>query len=675
MRAVWAAVAVVLAILGLSAFAAQTQPVADRPADRVLADYFRSQVAEISAKCLSDIKTLEDWTTRREEYRRELAEMLGLWPMPQRTDLKVVITGKVERPDFVVEKLHFQSMPGLYVTANLYVPKDLKAKAPAILYVCGHGNNKKDGISYGAKSAYEHHGAWFARNGYVCLILDTIELGELEGTHHGTYRDKMWWWHSRGYVPSGVETWNGIRAIDYLQSRAEVDPERIGLTGRSGGGAHTWWIGAMDDRVKVAVPVAGITDLQNHVVDGCIEGHCDCMFMVNTYRWDFAQVAALMAPRPLLISNSDKDTIFPLDGVQRVHAAVKRIYKLYKAEDKLGLLITEGPHKDTQDLQVPTFRWFNRFLKNETGPVEIVAKKVFEPDELRVFQQLPEDQTNTKIQESFVAMAPAPQVPESAEAWRGRREALMGALREKCFRGWPAETQVVRVVLVSSAERNGVRFREYQIETQEHVVVSLSVGDAPNSGRPGRVELHVLDEEGWEASPHGRDVDLARVREAIGTSKGAVAWLAPRGIGPTAWTSTEPRQTHILRRFALIGQTLDGMRVWDIRRAIQAVRSIEGMRNVPVIITGDRQMAVLGVYAAILEPGVVGLDLREPSQSHMQGPQFLNVLKIMDVPMAVALSAERCAVVVHAKDAAAWEYPVKVAQKLAWKGHVQISAD
>ena len=89
------------------------------------------------------------------------------------------------------------------------------------------------------------------------------------------------------------------------------------------------------------------------------------MFFVNTYRWDFPQVAALIAPRPLLIGNTDKDTIFPLDGVVRLHDKTRKIYSLYGAADKLGLLITEGPHMDTQDLQVPVFRWFNRFLKGE----------------------------------------------------------------------------------------------------------------------------------------------------------------------------------------------------------------------------------------------------------------------------------------------------------------------
>ena len=148
-------------------------------------------------------------------------------------------------------------------------------------------------------------------------------------------------------------------------------------------------------RIKVAAPVAGVTDLHNHVVDGVVDGHCDCMFFVNTYRWDYPMLAALAAPRPLLICNSDKDSIFPLEGVVRLHAKVASIYKLYNATNALGLLITDGPHKDTQDLQLPVFRWFNRFLKREDPLIDMAARPAFTPPQLKVFDALPADERTT----------------------------------------------------------------------------------------------------------------------------------------------------------------------------------------------------------------------------------------------------------------------------------------
>ena len=164
--------------------------------------------------------------------------------------------------------------------------------------------------------AYQSHGIWFARHGYVCLVVDTLQLGEIAATHHGTYNLGRWWWHSRGYTPAGVEAWNGVRGIDYLVSRPDVDPERIAVTGISGGGAATFWVAAADERVKVAVPVSGMADLESYVPNRVINGHCDCMFLYNTFQWPWTRIAGLVAPRPMLFANSDNDPIFP-DGRQR----------------------------------------------------------------------------------------------------------------------------------------------------------------------------------------------------------------------------------------------------------------------------------------------------------------------------------------------------------------------
>ena len=295
-------VALVLCLVSIflgadSAAAADYALPTNTPGDRMLVGTFRAETEKLSSRCLTEVKSLADWKDRRDVYRHQLFEMLGLDPLPARGDLKATITLKVERDDFTVENLHFQSSPGLYVTANLYLPKNLSRPAPTVLYLSGHGPVISNGVSYGNKVSYQHHGAWFARNGYVCLVVDTLQLGEILGLHHGTYRENLWWWNSRGYTPAGVEAWNCIRALDYLSTRPEVDTNRFGATGRSGGGAYSWWIAALDERIKAVAPVAGITDLYNHVVDGVVEGHCDCMFTVNTHRWDYPQVAALVAPR------------------------------------------------------------------------------------------------------------------------------------------------------------------------------------------------------------------------------------------------------------------------------------------------------------------------------------------------------------------------------------------
>lgn len=654
--------------------------------DKLLADYFRTETEKISSSCLSNIQTLADWQSRRAELRREAAEMLGLDPMPERTKLDAVVTGRIERDDFTVENVYFQSRPHLYVTANLYLPKTLSKPAPAVVYLCGHTPVMTNGISYGNKVAYQHHGIWFARNGYVCLVLDTLQWGEILGHHHGTYREGAWWWNSRGYTPAGVETWNAIRGLDYLASRPEVDRERMGVTGRSGGGAYSWFVAAADDRVKVVAPVAGITDLRNYVVDGTVDSHCDCMFLVNTYRWDYPMLAALCAPRPLMLANSDADSLFPLDGVMRTRNAVKKIYELYGAPTNFGLVIAPGPHKDTQDLQMPVFRWFNIHLKHEDPVIELAAVKLFRPQELKVFEKIPEDQINTTIQDSFVPMARTPQIPATGQAWKELREKWMTDLRKKCFAGWPEDSEPPRATLMSSEKSNGIRYETYELQSQRDVNLRIYVMRKAGNGRSKQVSMRIAD-----ASIDGVEPD-ARLNPAVLMTKGyfgtpenadelmrdikekgtAYALFLPRGIGPMAWSGDAKRQTQIRRRFMLLGQTLDGMRVWDIRRAAQAVHSLKEFHDVPISLLAEGDMAVNAVYASLFGPEITTLELRHVPSSHRKGPDYLNVLKYLDIPEAAAMAAEHCQLQLQSDEKDGWEFlrEMKASQaadlKLEW---------
>ncbi len=671
--------------LVMSAGAAPPPPIDTARGDKMIAEYFRLETAGLRDRCLADVKSLEDWKAKRQTYRKQLLEMLGLDPLPERTDLKATITGRVDHEQFTVEKLHFQSRPKLYVTANLYVPKGLKKPAPAILYVCGHGGVKKNGVIYGNKVHYQHHGAWFARHGYVCLTIDTLQLGEIEGIHHGTYLAKyaMWWWNSRGYTPAGVEAWNCMRALDYLQSRKEIDPGRIGVTGRSGGGAYSWWIAATDERIKVAVPVAGTTDLENHVVTGCVEGHCDCMYMVNTYRWDYPMVAALVAPRPLLLSNTDRDGIFPLDGVVRTYNQVRKIYELYGAREKLGLLITAGPHKDTQQLRVPAFHWFNKYLKGEDPPIDVPAEKLFTPEQLKVFKDLPADSVNAEIQETFTVAAAPAKVPGSMAEWAKARDGWRKALLEKSFRGWPKQAGPLDVKRAFSAGRQGLRLNAYDFTSQTPVRLRLYLVEPVGLAKPQAVVLNVLDQQGWgeflasmrpvfetelkEETPVKPDrKTFEKCRDWLEARKCAAVFLAPRGIGPTAWNQAERKQTHHRRRFMLLGQTLDGMRVWDVRRAVQAIRSLDVVKGVPLVLESKRKLAGVTLYASLFEPDIAQLELDDLPPSHRQGPILLNVSRYLDMPEAVAMAAERSPVTIGQADLTGWEYPAAVAKKLGW---------
>ncbi|MBL8891820.1 MAG: acetylxylan esterase [Planctomycetaceae bacterium] len=628
-----------------------------------LQKYFQVETRRMADRCLSDVQSAEDWLTRRSEYRRQLAEMLGLDPMPPRTALRPVVTGEVAAEGVIVERLHFQSLPGLYVTCNFYRPAEVKEPLPAILYLCGHARVAENGISYGNKTAYHHHGVWFARHGYVCLMLDTIQLGEIEGVHHGTYNLNQWWWNSRGYTPAGVEAWNGIRALDYLEQRPEVDAKRIGVTGRSGGGAYSWWVAALDERVAAAVPVAGITSLQNHVVDGCVEGHCDCMYPVNTYRWDFAQVAALIAPRPLLIANSDNDPIFPLEGVVEVHQKTRKIYRLLGADSNLGLNITPGPHTDTQELQVPAFRWFDQHLKKVERPIEMAALPLFEPQQLRVFSELPSDERVTTVAEFFVAPCsdtplPVVGVPGSDESvsevdadWLSLARVatiVQQQLQQKVFAGWPNADQVptLNPKHLRDVRHDGVRFQQFEFTSQAEVILPLYVWDfgTHQNEKASDALLEIGDEnqlgllEAWtrlaadgsvaalsQAQRQLLEEHIQRMRQQ---SYRFHVWIVPRGIGPAAWTLDLNKLTQIRRRFMLLGQTLAGMQVWDVRQALATFSSIQS--DVKLTVQAKTTMSTVVSLAALGRDEVHELILVDPPANHREAEDILNLARVVE---------------------------------------------
>ncbi len=611
--------------------------------DAALEAYFDHQTSQIELETIARLESDVQYKDEQETYREQLASMLGLSPMPERTPLKPVVTGEIEEETFTVKNLQFQASPGLYVTANLYLPKNIEKPAPAILYVCGHSNNKKDGISYGNKVGYQHHGIWYAQNGYVCLMIDTIQLGEFQGIHHGTYSKGMWWWNARGYTPAGVEAWNGIRSIDYLQSLPEVDPERIGVTGRSGGGAYSWWIAALDKRIKAAVPVAGITSMRNHIVDDCIEGHCDCMFQVNSEAWDFPMISALVAPRALLITNTDKDSIFPLDGVMDVYWKTKMVYEHFGAAKNLGIAIAEGPHKDTQRLQVNEFEWFDRHLKKSDQQAE-PAEKLYEPEQLRVFHELPADEITSTIHDSFVPMATPPELT-TAKEWQEYARKTHEELSTNSFAHWPVTPNRPLLVPLESNESNSTRETIYRFDSQTHVPLKLTLPDflPRNPAESVKITLYIVDEEPTEVDRESFLPDSSQEISIIFT---------PRGLGSNQWSGDEKKQNHIRRRFALIGQSLDSMRVWDIMAAIRAVRQKFHNQNVELIVDAAGNQAINALYANLmLDHPVDHLNLQDIPTSHMQGPTYLNVLKILDIPQALALAAQNTPIDLDGKNA------------------------
>jgi hypothetical protein len=483
---------------------------------------------------------------------------------------------------------------------------------------------------------------WFARHGYVCLVVDTLQLGEIAAIHHGTYREERWWWHSRGYTPAGVECWNGVRGIDYLVGRADVDPERIAVTGISGGGAATFWVAAADERVAVAVPVSGMADLPSYVSNRVINGHCDCMFLYNACEWPWTRIAGLIAARPLLFVNSDHDGIFPMDANERIISQLEQMYSLHGAGDQVDAVVSVGGHDYRQDIRRAVYRFINMHLKGDArsvtdSEVDLVqetrgqpAVHPIAPARLRVFPSdadVPADQLNTTIDEHFVPVAEvAVPVPDEFPAWQ---ESLRGTLRDMVFHSFPEQIAPAWVLTQESETTT-------QVETETGIVVPLERIAAPANGdAPKRVLLVVQT-----------DVDDREQRwlDAYRDPGDVIYRIRPRGIGETRWTRKNP-PNYVERAHVLLGRTVDTGRVLDV---VAVARRLDKMHSeVPVHVAGHGAAAILAAYAALWAPEIVGVAAHKPPATHTDAaaPQFLNVLRVGDVTDLLGLLAPRSLVI------------------------------
>jgi cephalosporin-C deacetylase-like acetyl esterase len=620
---------------GSFSVAAEDMKDSDQPpfGNKMIRDYLAQETAKIEAKLDGELTSLEAWQSRRPRYLDEYLYMLGLSPMSERTPLQAVITRTIKRDGFEVDMLHFQSRPRLYVTGNLYRPANVNAgeRLPAVLYLCGHSHRGRDGN----KTAYQSHGIWFAKHGYVCLVLDTLQLGEIASYHHGTYDLDRWWWHSRGYTPAGVEAWNGIRAIDYLIGRPDVDAQRIAVTGISGGGAATFWVAAADERVKVAVPVSGMSDLHAYVDDELIDRHCDCMFLYNTYRWPWTRIAALVAPRPLLFVNSDHDPIFPMPANERIAARLERVYKLYGAGDQVDAVTSSGGHDYRQDIRQAAFRFIDTHLKNDPRPITDSEEDVgsaddplslpIRGDELRVFPtdaDLPADEINTTIDQSFVPLAhPEPPPSGNFKEWQGD---LLKQLRDQSFSCFPAT--------IPPAVKLREQDNAWRMRSEDSIEFRLWE-QKPSAGDSKKVLLVVLNQD--DASEEADWV------ESVIKPDESVVFCEPRGCGATRWTPKKGgNANYVERAHALLGRTVDAGRVWDV---IAAAAYLKQARHAEVRVAGRGRASILAAYAAALDERIDGAAVVLPRLSPMEddSPQFLNVLRVCETQDVLGLIAPR----------------------------------
>lgn len=366
--------------------------------------FLKGQVQKLSARVTPP--SVAAFEPERERRRRELLKSLGLDPMPAKTPLNAKVTGVLQRKGYRIEKLVFESRPKFYVTAHVYVPDGIrKGKLPAVMNVNGHWEHKKDEDRIQLRCAFQ------ALQGYIAMAIDSpgwsFEGDRLiERRPEGDHNDfKL---VEGGTNTTGYYLWDAIRAMDYLETRGDVDMSRVGITGASGGGLATLYAFAADPRYKAAVPVVYMSSMELAPDNGCLCNHVPGTCLVG----DRSDVIGIEAPKPVLLMGAQNDGEFPPDAMRLTHKKMAETWKLFGKQDDVYVQIFPGGHDYSQPMRETMMGFFNRYVRGDGDgkPVPQPALQVTDPEDrslLAADPPIPGERTMRDLSKEYLANAPA----------------------------------------------------------------------------------------------------------------------------------------------------------------------------------------------------------------------------------------------------------------------------
>lgn len=629
----WLSLCAVTGLCVWLAFAQQPAPPAPNEQFQALQAHFERAIDARFHNLFAGITTVEQWERRKEKARHELRKMLWhdwRWSVQPPS---VQIAHREQRADYTIENIVFQTAPGVYVTANLYLPNRGQKPFPVILYQCGHAN----------KSYYAQHGAWFASHGIAALVMDNIEMGEIQTTHHGIYAYSWWHWYSRGYSPLATELLNAIKAVDYLASRPDLDSKRIGATGRSGGGMTTFFLAALDDRIVASAPVSGVFSTRGWVKQQLSFAHCDCQYPVNSHGLMYEEIGALTAPRKQLLVNADADRGFPMGPFNELAEKMREVYRLYNAGENLRTAVTSGGHQDKEEIRLPVFSFFLReFLGIETPlTTEGLIDKPL-PESLVCFRNgAPLDERLSRIDEELI-----PAFAFHPTATRNRQErirTLATSLRSEVFRYFPAQDAAFAPVWAAEKESQGRLYKQVTFSSFEDLRVK-GIYSLPGKAPRGKLPAILLidhrrgipgwgNEQSFETNAWGERAVLMIETLDRGT----------RSLERNMRSFSDDDPLHHMKRQAMIvGTTIESMQLYEVLRALAFLRSLPEVDPSNITIIGKGETGIHGLYAALLSSeGVQRVVVGSPPGSHRVGPTYLGVLRYTDIPEVVSLLGDK----------------------------------
>lgn len=529
----------------------------------------KDSVLDRMARTRADIPvaaTAQAFERRREEVRARVLESMGLLETPTRNDLDAQIVGTIELDGYRIEKLRCESRPGIIVTAHVYVPEG-PGPFPVVVSPIGHYYAYAKASPYVAPRA---HG--LAKLGFASLVYDAFGQGERDVGGHS--HDEGWRLGLTGHSNLSIMVWDTMRAIDYLETRSDIDTSRIAVTGASGGGLNSLYTSIADERISASLPVVYVTGFED-IVDA------DLLHDACTYQWGVAgytnmgEMAGLFAPKPQLMMAGDRDPLFPSDGTLRQHDQATQIYALYDADEDVRVFVAQSDHEYHLSMRERLYGFVTEhFGPGDGAPIPEPAFTLPNPADsnLRVYErgyidtpETPRSLAQRWAEDAIAALPPPEQVSVTA-----LRTAIESTLLPRKIDYVPEVTEVAPYVTASGESITRLRF---------DVDPGIALGGFIRAAGPGAPVVVVVDGGGITRP----EPILARAPEDV-----TLVYVAPRGDGESSWN--EDLATN---DYYMLGEALLAQRALDIAKVRRALRSYPATADSAV------GLLALGEHAAL----------------------------------------------------------------------------
>jgi cephalosporin-C deacetylase-like acetyl esterase len=612
------------------------------------------QYAARRAAVAEAVKSPQAIAARQKRLRADYRRMLG--ELPERTPLNARTLGTIACDGYTIEKVIYESRPRHHVTANLYLPTGLDGRVPGVLVPCGHSDNGK------ASDTYQSAAALLARSGCAALIYDPIGQGErlqvLDLDRHGTTEHTLVGPGALavGWNTANYRVWDGLRSLDYLASRPEIDQERLGCTGNSGGGTMTTWLMALDERIAAAAPSCFITTVERlfHTIgpQDC-EQHFPAQGALGIEHADFIWMRAC---KPTLILAAERD-FFDIGGTRAAFDDAQAVFRALSHPERIGLFTYDDEHGFSQPRREAAAAWMRRWLAGDERLVKEPPLKLERAQDLQVTvsgQVLREFADEVSVvdlaKERAVALALARMAPWGAMSTTERRAIVKRIL------GLPEELPRSAVARSrGTLVRDGYSVEKLTIERSPSVPLPALLF-IPNGAARAESRLPAVlyaDGRGKHvgASPGGQI-------EALVRQGNLVLAVDLAGCGETADKSGQKYRNDEFRTAMLamhVGKSMVARRTEDVLAALAVLLAHPRADAKAIRLVGIERAGPPALHAAVLDPRISMLTLRgsirswaddvvaRPLDANLLGQVVPGALLHYDLPDLVAMLGQRCA--------------------------------